>query len=171
MEGERRVYLSGPESIEIPPEFRLCPIEVIILLIDRSVDASRHSGDFAEAVFDSREGELFVRERQPEYNPQGNTRLNISHSIDNVTDGLTAGGSMISLVVVPESTKVTIEVPAEFINKKLHVDIREEGGAETAESQATAPDAEALSRTEAFYATLKRDLRGPRFNREEANER
>jgi hypothetical protein len=33
---------------------------------------------------------------------------------------------MISLVIIPESTKMTTEVPADMVNKRLYVDIHEE---------------------------------------------
>jgi hypothetical protein len=65
MEAMRTVYLSGPESIEVPPEFRSRPIEVIILPIDQPSDSSSWSHDLVSMVFGSWEGGLLVRELQP----------------------------------------------------------------------------------------------------------
>ena len=78
---------------------------------------------------------------------------------------------MISLVVAPESTRMTIDVPLEFVNKKLHVDIREEEGGNGADYALPEPDPVILAEVEAFYATMRKDLKDVRFNRDEANER
>lgn len=77
---------------------------------------------------------------------------------------------MISLTVIPESTKVTIEVPAEYVNKKLHVEIREESRSEGSlplPSPSTASYAEVAE----FYSHLRKDLEGMCFDRDEAHER
>lgn len=78
---------------------------------------------------------------------------------------------MISLVIVPESTMVTIEVPTNMVNKKLHVDIREEEGPIVENVILPEPDPEILAEVAAFYATIRRDLRGLDFDRNESYER
>jgi hypothetical protein len=77
---------------------------------------------------------------------------------------------MISLIVVPESTKVTIEVPAEFVNKTVHVDIRADEGV-TAEFVLPNPDAIKYAEVKKFYSSLQKDLSDYCFDRNEANER
>lgn len=75
---------------------------------------------------------------------------------------------MISLTVIPESTKMTIEVPAEYVNKKLHVEIREEG---RSEGSLPTPDAASYAEVAEFYSHLRKDLEGMCFDRDEAHER
>jgi hypothetical protein len=78
---------------------------------------------------------------------------------------------MISLVIVPESTKVTIEVPADMVNKRLYVDIHEEEG--SAGDRYALPDADPdkLAEVKAFYATMSKDLGDVKFDRDETYER
>jgi hypothetical protein len=65
MEVIRTIYPSGPESIEVPPEFRSRPIEVIILPIDQPSNSASWSHRLISEVFGSWEGGLLVREPQP----------------------------------------------------------------------------------------------------------
>lgn len=77
---------------------------------------------------------------------------------------------MISLVVVPESTRMTIDVPPEFVNKKLYVDIREEEGENVMEYALPEPDPDKRAEVEAFCATIRKDHGDFRFDRNEAYE-
>jgi|GEM_PF-5565300 hypothetical protein len=78
---------------------------------------------------------------------------------------------MISLVIVRESTKATIEVPADMVNKRLRVDIHEEEGPIVEKTILPEPDPEILAEATAFYATIRKDLRGLDFDRNESYER
>ena len=65
MEAMRTIYQYGPVSIEVPPEFRSRPIEVIIMPIDQPSNPASWSQKLVAAVFGSWEGGLLVREPQP----------------------------------------------------------------------------------------------------------
>ena len=76
-----------------------------------------------------------------------------------------SGGNLISLVVVPESTRVIIEVPPEFVNKRLRMDIHEEEVENAAEYALPKPDPGKLAEVEAFYATMRKVPGDVRFVR------
>lgn len=76
---------------------------------------------------------------------------------------------MVSRIVTPESRTVTIEIPEEFVNKRLHFEIREEPGADPV--SLAEPDDDALVEVEDFYACLAVDLSGFVFDRDDAHER
>lgn len=76
---------------------------------------------------------------------------------------------MVSRIVTPESRTVTIEIPEEFVNKRLHVEIWEEPGADPV--TVAEPDDDAFVEVNEFYAAISVDLGQFVFDRDDAHER
>ena len=76
---------------------------------------------------------------------------------------------MVSRTVTPKSRSVTIEIPEEFVNKRLHVEIWEEP--EPPPMSFPEPDNDALVEVDEFYASISIDLSGFVFDRDDVHER
>jgi hypothetical protein len=74
---------------------------------------------------------------------------------------------MISLVVVPEPTRMTIEVPADIVHKRFHAGIYEDEGLVSGEYVLPEPDPDKLAEVIAFCTTMRKDLRDFRFDGDE----
>ena len=74
---------------------------------------------------------------------------------------------MVRRTVTPESRSVTIEIPQEYVNKRLRVEIWEEPEPESV--SLPEPGSEALAEVDEFYASISRDLSGYVFNRDDVH--
>ena len=76
---------------------------------------------------------------------------------------------MFSRTVTAEGRIITIELPEELTNQRLHVEIwKEEGGVATSLPE---PDEDALQEVTRFYGSIARDLSELKFDRDEIHER
>jgi hypothetical protein len=74
---------------------------------------------------------------------------------------------MISLVVVPEPTRMTIEVPADIVHKRFHAGIHEDEELVSGEYILSEPDPDKLAKVIAFCTTMRKDRRDVRFDGDE----
>lgn len=74
---------------------------------------------------------------------------------------------MVSRIVTPKSTNVTIEIPEGLVNRRLHVEIWEE----LKPAPLLVSEKEALVEVSEFYASTARDLGAFVFDRGEIHER
>lgn len=70
---------------------------------------------------------------------------------------------MISINLIPQDTKVTIEIPREMVNKHVQVVVREE--------YEVSPQEEDIEKLRDFFKPFQRDMSSFRMERDELHER
>ncbi len=73
---------------------------------------------------------------------------------------------MVRTIVKPESTRIFVEVPAEFVGKEIEVIL-----SELSEPEFESAPPNPRPRAEDIFTAFRVDLTGFKFDRDEANER